>query len=154
MSDLPDNMLELLNANRGGFNEAMGLSFTAATPERVEARVEVGEQHLQPYGMVHGGVLSAMIETLASVGAALTEIPAGRHVVGLENTTSFVRAARGGVLVGVAVPVHCGRRSHVWEATIRDDEERVVAVGRVRIQCLEGGTQVAGETVGLAGSSG
>jgi len=143
------DVVALLNANRGGFEVAIGLVFTRASPQEVACEVPVGAHLTQPYGLVHGGVYSSIVETAASVGAALVAMPRGQTAVGLENSTTFLRAVRGGKLVGVAVPLHTGRTTQVWEVEVRDDEARLVAKGRVRMQCLESGARVAGETVAL-----
>ena len=146
---LPDDIVEQLNRTRGGFNETVGLRFVSAAYDEVVGEIDVAPLHHQPYGLVHGGVYAAMIETLASVGAALNEAPRGQHTVGLENATSFMRAVRSGVLRGTAVPLTRGRRSHVWQVTLRDDAERLVATGRVRMLCLPHGDAIAGETVAV-----
>ncbi|MEM6789677.1 MAG: PaaI family thioesterase [Myxococcota bacterium] len=149
---LPDGTLERLNEQRGGFNRLIGLHFTRVSYDEVVAEVDVQEALFQPYGLVHGGVYAAMIETLASVGAAINAWPLGQNCVGLENTTSFVRAVREGRLVGRAVPVTRGRRTHVWAVTITsDDEDRVAARGSVRILCLESDAEVAGGAVAVEG---
>ncbi|MCP4447828.1 MAG: PaaI family thioesterase [Myxococcales bacterium] len=141
----------MLNATRGGFNNLIGLTFTSAAYEKVCAKVDVTPELHQPYGLVHGGIYSAMIETLASVGAAINSMPRGQSTVGLENTTSFLKAVRSGTLYGEATPLTRGKRTHVWDVVIRDDEDRLVATGRVRMICLEQGAAVAGETVAVGG---
>ena len=116
--------------------------------DEVKGELTVGPQHLQPYGVVHGGVHCGLIETLASVGAALFALPRGQSVVGLENTTSFIRAVRvGASLHAIAKPVTRGRTTQVWEASIYDAEDRIVATGRVRLLCLEPDRPLAGEQV-------
>ena len=135
-----------MNAVRGGWPETMGISITKATADEVKAELTVGPQHLQPYGVVHGGVHSGLIETLASVGAALFALPRGQSVVGLENSTSFVRAVRlGAKLHAVALPITRGRTTQVWEATIYGEDDRIVATGRVRLLCLDQDRPLAGE---------
>lgn len=148
--ELPENLVDVLNSTLGGFNALIGLRFTSANYEKVCAEVPVTSELHQPYGLVHGGVYSSMIETLASVGAAVNAMPKGQSTVGLENTTSFLRAVRSGTLYGEAIPLTRGKRTHVWEVTIRDDDKRIVATGRVRMICLEQGASVAGKTVALA----
>lgn len=143
------DVVALLNANRGGFEIAMGLVFTRASPAEVACEVPVGAHLTQPYGLVHGGVYASIVETLASVGAALVAMPRGQTTVGLENATTFLRAVRAGTLVGVGVPIHAGRTTQVWEVEVRDGDGKLAAKGRVRMQCLERGAIVAGETVGL-----
>ena len=136
-----------LNAHLGGFERAIGLSFTRVSPDEVVAEVPVTPALLQPYGIVHGGVYCSIVETLASAGAALYAMRDGRTSVGLENTTSFVHAVRAGKLVAVATPVHRGRGSQVWEVAISDEGGRLAATGRVRTLSLEPGRAVAGEVV-------
>lgn len=140
--------LDALNQARGGFNTTLGLVFVAASSEEVVAEIEVTPSHQQPYGIVHGGVHCAMIETVCSTGAALAAMPRNQSVVGLENSTSFVRAMREGKLTCRATPVTRGRKSQVWTATITDDHGRTIATGRVRLLCLDEGAVLAGETVG------
>jgi uncharacterized protein (TIGR00369 family) len=149
MPDAPaSDSIEFLNGHLGGYNRVMGLAFTRASAEEVEGELTVGEQHLQPYGVVHGGVHCGVIEAACSTGAALHAMKSGQSVVGLENSTSFLRAAREGKLRVRAVPVTRGRRSQVWEATVRDEQGRPLATGRVRLMCLEGGEVLAGKKVG------
>ncbi len=142
---------EMINAHdASGWSGANGLRITRATVEEVTAEMEIRPMHLQAYGIVHGGVHAAIIETVASVGAAVNVMPQGRTAVGLENHTSFLRAVRSGVLRAVAKPLTRGRRSHVWEATVFDDQDKVAATGRVRLMVLEPEAELAGEKASLA----
>jgi uncharacterized protein (TIGR00369 family) len=125
----------------------MDIRFVRATANEVVAELEVSARHLQPYGIVHGGVYSGLVETVASVGAGIHALAMGRAVVGLENHTSFLHAVREGRLRATARPLTAGRRTHVWEASVVDATERVVATGRVRLLCLEQGAWLAGQTV-------
>lgn len=120
-----------------GWVKEMGIVLLSATPEEVTCEWEVKEKHHQGYGIVHGGVHCGVIETLASVGAAVVAHPRGQRVVGLENNTSFIRAVRSGKLRGQAKPVTRGRTSQVWEVWIRDEQEQLVAQGRVRLLCVD-----------------
>lgn len=136
-----------LNASTSGWNAAMNIHFVRATADEVVAELEIGPTHRQPYGIVHGGVHSGLIETVASVGAALAAMPRSQSVVGLENHTSFLNAVRAGKLRATARPLTRGRRTQVWEATVTDAEGRTVSSGRVRFLALEAGASLAGETV-------
>ena len=131
-----------------GWLHAMGITITHATQDEVRAEMTVGPEHLQGYGIVHGGVHCGLIESLASIGAALYALPRGQSVVGLENNTSFIRAVRAGAkLHAVSTPITRGKRTQVWEARVLDDEEKLVATGRVRLLCLEQDQEIAGEQV-------
>jgi len=132
---MTDNAVDWINAFPGWVKE-MGVVILSATPEEVTCEWEVAAKHHQAYGIVHGGVHCGVIETLASVGAALVALPRGQRVVGLENNTSFIRAVRSGRLHAAARPVTRGRTTQVWEAWIRDEQEQLVAQGRVRLLCV------------------
>jgi 1,4-dihydroxy-2-naphthoyl-CoA hydrolase len=137
MNELPEDWMQ-----------AMGITITLATQDEVHAELTVGAEHLQGYGIVHGGVHCGLIESLASIGASLFALPRGQSVVGLENNTSFVRAVRAGAkLHAIATPVTRGRRTQVWEARVLDDTDHIVAMGRVRLLCLEADQALAGEQV-------
>ena len=125
----------------------MGLRFVRATPDEVIAELEVAPCHLQAYGIVHGGVYSGIIETVASVAAALWAARHQQSVVGIENQTSFLHAVREGRLRVAARPLMRGRRTQVWLATVTDASERTVADGKVRFLALEAGASIAGEVV-------
>jgi uncharacterized protein (TIGR00369 family) len=106
------------------------------SPTRVTARLTVDERHLQPFGIVHGGVYAAVAEAIASIGASVnasTRVP-GSSVVGLDNHTSFLRATRlGAEIHAEALPRQAGRRTQSWDVTMRDPDGRELAVSRVRL---------------------
>ena len=151
MPDAPEDFAAVLDTVTDGWKSAMGVRFVRATVDEVVAELEVGPVHLQPLGIVHGGVYAGLVEAVASIGAALHTMSRGQYAVGLENHTSFLRAVRAGTLRAIARPVATGRRTHVWQADVVDPEGRVVASGRVRLLVLERGASLAGEGAELKG---
>ncbi|HKU38014.1 MAG TPA: PaaI family thioesterase [Polyangiales bacterium] len=136
----PAQVLAALNASPDGFTQAMGFAFIKASPTEVEIEWTVAKQHLQPYGIVHGGVHAGVVETVCSVGAGLAARERGLTggVVGLENHTSFLRAVREGTkLRARAVPVTRGRTTQVWHAEVRDQANQLIATGSVRLLCTQ-----------------
>jgi uncharacterized protein (TIGR00369 family) len=113
-----------------------GIELTDASPGHAEGRLEINENHHQPYGVVHGGVYCTMIETLASTGAALWAMAEGMAgAVGVSNKTDFLRPATNGVLLGRATPIHRGRTQQLWQVDIvREGDGKLVAQGQVRLQ--------------------
>ena len=118
-----------------GFDSEIGLEFVELTPDGGTARLQIDDTLLQPWGIVHGGVYCAIIESLASASGHIWLSQNGDgHVVGVNNNTDFLRAISSGVVRAVSVPIHRGRRQQLWLITITDDKERVVARGQVRLQ--------------------
>lgn len=118
-----------------GFDKELGLSYLEMTPDGGCAQLEITEKLLQPWGIVHGGVYCAVIESLASVsGHVWLSQHGGGTVVGVNNNTDFLRAIRSGTITATSSPIHRGRRQQLWLITITDDSGRAVARGQVRLQ--------------------
>lgn len=141
-----------INSRLDGWNGAMGLHFLRATADEVTAELEIGPQHRQAYGIVHGGVYSGIVETVSSVAAALWARRHNRTVVGVENHTSFLNAVREGKLTVTSRPLMRGRRTQVWQATVTDSTGRMAAEGTVRLLSLDAGAALAGEEVRVKSS--
>lgn len=141
------DVVRAVNTGMSGFDRAMGFRVVQASIDEVVLEYEVDDCHRQPYGIVHGGVHCAAVETACSMGAGLNAAARQQAVVGVENHTSFLHAVRAGRIRVTARPLSRGRRSHVWEATARDADGRIVSTGRVRLLCLDPETVLAGEQV-------
>lgn len=119
-----------------GLVATLGMEIVRMSGDEVVLEWTVGPQHHQPMmGIVHGGVHCSAIETACSIGASIAarERDPASAAVGLENHTSFIRAVRTGRLRAIARPITRGRTTQVWEAEVRDEQDRVVATGRVRL---------------------
>ena len=123
----------------GSFAQHLGIEFTEASGDKVVATWSADPRLHQPYGIVHGGVHCSVVETLASVGAAMWMGDKGQ-VVGVNNNTDFYRAVRDGTLTSTATPLHRGRSQQLWLVeTITDIDGRIAARGQVRLQNLSPG---------------
>ena len=119
-----------------GFVSTIGLQITAASADEVTATLPVTAALLQPYGLLHGGVLCAVVETIGSVGGALWFGDRGQ-VVGVHNSTHFLRSATvGEVPDAVARPVHRGSSQQLWRVEVFDAQQRLVATGELRVANL------------------
>ena len=121
---------------KAGFDELIGLDITAVGPEEVRASLVVTPELLQPYGLLHGGVLCSVVETLGSVGGAAWFGERG-NVVGTSNHTNLLRSAGvGDRLTARATPVHRGRSQQLWSVEVRDERDRLIAKGELRLANL------------------
>lgn len=112
------------------------IEVTDASADHATGKIVIEEIHHQPYGVVHGGVYSTLVETLASTGAALWAMDNGMvGAMGVSNQTDFLKATSEGTLLGVATPIHRGRNQQLWEVRVtREDDGKLVAHGQVRLQ--------------------
>ncbi len=99
----------------GTFPGNLGVEVVSIEDDRVEGRLAVDERHLHPGGYVHGGVWVAFADTVAAWGT-LRNLPEGHDFTTIElKTNVFAPATTGDMLTAVALPLHIGRRTHVWE---------------------------------------
>jgi len=113
-----------------------GIEVTEISPDRAVGRIIIGPEHLQPYGLIHGGVHCTLAETLASLGAAFWAVEQGMAgAVGLSNKTDFIKGITEGVIVGEATPIHRGRTHQIWQIfNTREEDGKLLAQSQVRLQ--------------------
>jgi 1,4-dihydroxy-2-naphthoyl-CoA hydrolase len=122
-----------------GWDTALGLHIEELTPTRVVAFVDIDERHQQGYGIVHGGVWASVVESVASHGAAVAaqEMTGNMAVVGVANSTDFLRPHRTGRVRATGTPILTGRTQQIWLVEIeREDDGKLVARGQLRVQNL------------------
>ena len=141
---MPSDPAELVNQSLDGWCRAMDVRIVHLAADEVVAELTVGPQHLQPHGIVHGGLYTGVIETVASMGASMDAMSRGQVAVGLENHTSFLRAVHEGKLTARALPLVRGRRTQVWEASVTTSDGKVAARGTVRVLCIDPADVAAG----------
>ncbi len=118
----------------------LGLVWDRISLEATRAYLDIDERHLQPYGIVHGGVWCAVVESLASVSGAIRVAGSGRFVVGVSNATDFLRSHRQGRIEAVATPIHVGRSQQLWQVVLTRASDGVqVARGQVRLANIDPG---------------
>jgi uncharacterized protein (TIGR00369 family) len=117
----------------GGYDALYGLEVLEVHDELVTARVKVRDDLRQPFGLVHGGVLASIAETLASLGTAVVVVPDGNAAMGLSNNTSFLRPILDGTIHARAIRRHRGRTTWIWDVEITDDDGRLCAMTRMTI---------------------
>ena len=119
----------------GAWLQDHGLVLDEISGTRVTAHIDLSARHLTPWGVIHGGVYTTAIESVASVGASAAVFEQGQFAVGLNNTTDFLRSMREGTVDIVAEPVIQGRTQQLWRVIItRREDGKAVAQGQVRLQ--------------------
>ena len=136
MSQAADDATAL---NTSELLQLVDAQFEEATPTRVSGTIAADERHHQPWGLIHGGLYTAAIETFATIGAFQAVKQDGAQVVGVSNATDFLRSHRTGRLRVTGEPVHQGRSYQLWQVEIRtdDDDAKLVARGQVRLQNID-----------------
>jgi uncharacterized protein (TIGR00369 family) len=111
--------------------DRLGIIVTEVSPERVVGTMPV-EGNTQPYGLLHGGASCVLAETLASIGAALHAARAhGGIAVGVDINATHHKAARTGVVTGVATALRLGGSIASYEIVVTDESGERVCTARL-----------------------
>ena len=123
------DVLERLQQQCAGFfGEFLGIRFTEAEPERILAEVFVRDDLRTVPGVMHGGAIMGFADALGGLATGLN-LADGYGTTTIESKTNFFSpAAAGTTITAECVALHRGKRTHVWQTTIRSAEGRVCAI--------------------------
>jgi len=122
---------------KGTLMEVLGIEMVELGPDKVVATMPVNEATRQPTGILHGGASVALAETVASVGTYNLIDQKNQIAVGLEINANHIRGKRDGIVTAVAVPLHKGRTTMVWDIKITDEEGKLVCVSRCTMAIVD-----------------
>ena len=115
----------------GALAERMGIALTEVSPERVVGTMPV-DGNTQPYGLLHGGASCVLAETLGSIGAAMHAARThGGIAVGVDINATHHKAARSGVVTGVATPLRLGSSIASYEIVVSDEDGDRICTARL-----------------------
>ena len=115
----------------------LGIEFTEVGADFMCARMPVDSRTTQPFGLLHGGASIALAETMGSVASTAMIDLSVQAAVGLDINGNHLRAVTQGYVTGTVRPIHIGRRTHVWEIRIEDDEGRLVNISRLTMMIIQ-----------------
>lgn len=120
-----------------GLDGILGVKHLKITADEVVVQFTIGPNHLQPFGIPHGGAYCTVHESTASI-AAQAWLGERGTVVGTNNSTDFIRQAQvGDVITVTATPIHRGRTQQLWHVDSVRQDGKLVAQGQVRLANLD-----------------
>jgi uncharacterized protein (TIGR00369 family) len=117
--------------SRSPFDELIGTEWLSDDPEGARVRLRVRDELRQPVGLLHGGVLSALVESVCSRATARAVLPEGQMAMGQSIAVSFLRPVTGRAVEVRATARHRGRTTWVWAAEVSDEEGRICALAQM-----------------------
>jgi 1,4-dihydroxy-2-naphthoyl-CoA hydrolase len=129
VSGLPGQLLPVERTLIG----MLGVEVVEVTDDVVRGRMPVEDRIRQPYGIVHGGAMTAIAESLSSMGTAQGVLAEGKIAMGQEINASFMRPISNGHVNALARVRRRGRTAWNWDIEITDDEGRLCALLRTTI---------------------
>jgi 1,4-dihydroxy-2-naphthoyl-CoA hydrolase len=116
-----------------GFAELLGTEWLDADSGQARARIPIRDDLRQPFGLMHGGVISSLVESICSYATALVVIGEGKMAMGQSIAVSFLRPVTEGHAEVRATARHRGRTTWVWDAEILDADNKLCALAQMTI---------------------
>jgi 1,4-dihydroxy-2-naphthoyl-CoA hydrolase len=116
-----------------GYADLLGIEWIDDDPEEVRARIPIRDDLRQPFGLMHGGVLSSLVESVCSRATALAVFGDGMAAMGQSINVNFLRPITAGHAEVRARARHRGRSTWVWESEVVDAEGRLCALAQMTI---------------------
>ena len=133
----PGVTLEILNGlSVNTMAAVLGIEITGIGEDWISGKMPVDHRTHQPFGLLHGGASVALAETLGSIAAASC-VPDHQTCVGLDINANHIKGVRDGFVVGIARPLHIGKRTHVWEIKITTERNELVCVSRITMAVID-----------------
>jgi uncharacterized protein (TIGR00369 family) len=118
---------------RSPFDVLVGTEWLDDNPGCARVRIEMRDELAQPFGLMHGGVMLTLIESVCSRATALAVLENDTAAMGQSLSVSFLRPITEGFAEVQARARHRGRTTWVWDAEVRDSEDRLCAMGQATI---------------------
>lgn len=134
--ELKKQLINLLN--NSPFYRHLGMEVIEAGNGKAKLRLGVKEEHKNLYGILHGGVLAALLDSTCSIAVG-TLLEADEAAVTLDQRINYVSNVRGGVLYTEGKALHKGRYTGVGQGEVRDEEGNLVAVGMTTVFIIRSG---------------
>ena len=132
-----DNMLTFVNEKVQDipFLKTLGVSVMDITEKHAEMAVTIDDRHLNYMGTVHGGLISALVDTVCFFPKPL--IPSGLKLTTVDLNVSYVKPAlQGDTLVARSELLHLGRRTARLSVKVTDQDHGLVAYGTATLMVL------------------
>lgn len=122
---------ELNKICKGTFIDLLNIEFTGYTDTTVEASMTITPDLYQPMGVVHGGALISLAETVGSAGSILQVDPEQYNVLGSTVNSQHLATIGEGTLYAVGKLVVKSDFKHVWDVEIKDEHGKLISISRV-----------------------
>jgi 1,4-dihydroxy-2-naphthoyl-CoA hydrolase len=130
-------LAELNKTCRNTLVEHLGIVFTDFSEGTLEATMPVDSRTIQPMGLLHGGAIMALAETIGSAGSFTLIDRTRYYAVGMEINANHVGSASSGMVTGKGRILHQGKKTHVWEIVVNDHNGNAVSICRMTNMIME-----------------
>ncbi len=117
--------------------EHLGITITLSEENRIQASMPVDHRTRQPLGLLHGGAVMALVETVGSIGSYNLVDRDKYDVVGIEINGNHIGNTTSDNVYAIGKLLHRGTKTHVWGVEVFDRENKPVSICRITNMVIE-----------------
>ena len=136
MFDKDLNVTRLQEMCKSTMIDHLGIEFTEVGNDFICAKMPVDHRTVQPMRLLHGGASLTLAETLGSIASVSLVDHHKFDCVGLEINANHLKSAREGFVTGKATAIHVGRKTHVWEIKISNEQNHLICISRLTVAII------------------
>ena len=125
------NVKELNHLCQNTFIDFLGIHFESFDGSHLIAIIEITPNHLQPAGLVHGGVYISMAETVAGAGSTLLLMDEEKTAIGVTVNSQHLASLSEGIITAEGELIYKGSFKHIWDIKITDQNGKLISISRV-----------------------
>ena len=108
--------------------ETLNIEYIEIGEDYLVASMPVNERVHQPMGLLHGGATVSLAESVGSMASHLFIDNEKYEARGIEIAANHVKSKKNGMVTATARIIHKGRRTHLWEIRITDEEKNLISI--------------------------
>jgi 1,4-dihydroxy-2-naphthoyl-CoA hydrolase len=132
-----DTPLDIVNGmGKNTMLELLDIKVIELGDDYLIATMPVDHRTHQPAQLLHGGASCTLIETVGSIGSTLIVDYKTHSIVGIEINANHLRGVTSGIVTAKASLVHGGKKTHIWQVDITNENEKLVCTGRLTVMVI------------------
>ncbi len=128
MTQDPQSLLKLANSfTKNTLMETLDIEYVEVGEDFLVARMPVAPKVHQPDGVLHGGAMVALAESVGSAASMMFLNAKEFYIRGIEIAANHVRSMRDGYVYAKASLLHKGRTTQLWDIKLRDEQQNLIS---------------------------
>ena len=133
--DYINKLIDMVNTSP--YPKHLRMQLVSISVDQAVVKLNTEQCHLQPFGIVHGGVLATLIDT-ATFWSVFLRLPEDAGLVNIDLKLNYLKSISSGLMTVQGRCIRAGRTINYAEASVKDKEGNLVAHGTSTLMVLPG----------------
>jgi len=133
--DYINKLIEMVNTSP--YPHHLRMQLVSISVDEAVVKLKTEQCHLQPFGVVHGGVLATLVDT-ATFWSVFLRLPEDAGLVNIDLKLNYLKSISTGLMTAQGRCIRAGRTINYAEASVKDKEGNLIAHGTSTLMVLPG----------------